>query len=153
MFFFSLILSEQSRAEPDMATALDNETLYKIIQHVIANNLSLPMEELCRSWGSGFPPEYNPLKSLFSLDKKGRRVCIWSLDVETWESIGDGYCQWVQLPEHQRIVFWMDILRLMRETPEWTLTSTAKFKNWIYEEICKRLFEFMDGAPTVSVVK
>lgn len=100
--------------------------LYEIIQQVIANDLKMPVDYLRQKWKGG----YNPEKHLFSKDKQGRVVSIWSLEKDTWEMIGHAYTRWMLLNEKNKEMYWIHLFILIQKTYEWDRCD-PRFKAWL----------------------
>ena len=107
---------------------MDDDRLRRILQRVIANDLRMPVDYLRRAWAG----PYNPERHLFSEDGEGRPVCVWMLDADTWESVGDAYCRWHLVRDARR--FWTDASDLARGTHEWA-EADESFVRWLREKV------------------
>ena len=108
-------------------TTMDPAWLRGVLQHVIANDLQIPVDYLRRAWSG----PYDPARHLFSHDERGRPTCVWMLDVDTWESVGDAYCRWMLVADDRgRGHFWSLMKDLVWRTPEWS-PADETFKTWL----------------------
>jgi hypothetical protein len=85
--------------------SIDFNKITDILRVISAKNAGLPFDYLVKKWVGS----YNPRAHLFNTDG----TPIWFHDDEIWTRVGTCYCEWFNIPESQRFLFWVEIASLM----------------------------------------
>ncbi len=103
-----------------------HKTLCGVVQHIIANDIHIPVVYLRKKWKG----PCNPEKHMFTTDKQKGHVAVWALDPCLWETIGNGYCRWMILNDYEKAQFWANMFMSLLRSYEWEY-APLDFKLWL----------------------